>query len=130
MLATPSKTPQRRTAASLHANARPLNFQRNDPNDVMPSARKIKKHGRHHSMNGFDLFDEEHTARADDIPIFTDVNARVPEVDEAEDNPFLGNKKSASRPPRRNTRRGKEPSTEDGLMAAAARNDEGVVYVL
>lgn len=127
MLPTPSKTPKKRNAAALNSTARILSFQPNNPNDVMPSSRKIKKHGRFNSMNGFDLYDEEPASRGDQIEIFTDANARVPEMDEAEDNPFVGPKKSAVRPQRRGRR---APAAEDEEMDEAARREEGVVYVL
>ncbi|KAK5128479.1 hypothetical protein LTR85_003147 [Meristemomyces frigidus] len=126
MLPTPSKTPKKRNVAALNSTSRILSFQPNNANDVMPSSRKIKKHGRFNSMNGFDLYDEEREARNEQVDIYTDVNARVPEMDEAEDNPFLGPKRSASRPQRRG-RRG--PTAEDEEMEEAARREEGVVYV-
>lgn len=128
MLPTPSKTPRKRNAAALNSTARILSFQPNNPNDVMPSSRKMKKHGRFNSMNGFDLYDEERASSGAQIEIFTDANARVPEMDEADDNPFIGSKKSAPRPQRRSRRA--LPTTAEDEMDEAARRDEGVVYVL
>lgn len=127
MLPTPSKTPNKRNAAALNSTARILSFQPVNPNDVMPSSRKIKKHGRFNSTSGFDLYDEEREAMKEQVDIYTDVNARVPEMDEAEDNPFLGSKKSALRPQRR-TRRALTAEEEE--MEEAARREEGVMYVL
>jgi len=127
MLPTPSKTPKRRHDAPLNATARILSFQPENPNDVMPSARKIKKHGRFHSMNGFDLYDEERAPRDDKVEIFTDANARVPELDEVEDNPFVGSKRISSRPQRRTK---KWPTDEEIAMEQAVSREEGVIFVL
>ncbi|KAK5117960.1 hypothetical protein LTR62_004004 [Meristemomyces frigidus] len=126
MLPTPSRTPRKRNVAAMNASARILNFQPQDPMDVMPSSRKIKKHGRFSSVNGFDLFDEEHNSREDNIAIFTDANARVPEMDETEDNPFVGPKRNSTRP-QRSGRRARTAEVE--AMEEAARRNEGVVYV-
>jgi hypothetical protein len=94
----------------------------------MPSPRRIKKHGRFNSVSGFDLYDAQAERQAsDDIPIYTDANARVPEMDTAEDNPFVGPRQAASRPQRRGRR---AKTVEDEAMEEAARRDEGVVYVL
>jgi len=126
MLPTPSKTPKKRQAA-LHTTARILNFQPGDLNDVMPSSRKVKKAGAHQVTEGFELYDDEVQTDCDSIQIFTDANARVPEMDEAEDNPFIGRRKNAPRPQRRGR---KSAAEQDANLIEAARNDEGVVYVL
>ncbi|KAK4547764.1 hypothetical protein LTR36_000722 [Oleoguttula mirabilis] len=110
----------------MNSTARILSFQPNSPSDVMPSSRKIKKHGRFHSINGFDLYDDEREARKEQVDIYTDPNARVPEMDEAEDNPFIGPKKSTSRPQRKGRR---APTAEEQEMEEAAQREEGVVYV-
>lgn len=129
MLPTPTKTPQKRNATALHSTARILSFQPNNPNDIMPSSRKAKKHGRFHSANGFDLYDQERESQREQIDIYTDANARVPEMDEAEDNPFVGPKMSGSRPaPQRRSKRG--VTEEEQTMGEASRRDEGVVYML
>ena len=93
----------------------------------MPSPRKLKKHGRFNSMNGFDLYEEPQQSRGDRIEIFTDANARVPAMDEAEDNPFVGPKRTSTRPQRRSK---KAPTSDELAMEEAARREEGVVYVL
>ena len=104
-----------------------MSFQPNNPNDVMPSPRKIKKHGRFNSMSGFELYDDEREARREQVDIYTDANARVPEMDVSDDNPFIGTKQSASRSQRYGRRAAR---TEADEMEEAARREEGVVYVL
>ncbi|KAK3679281.1 hypothetical protein LTR78_000842 [Recurvomyces mirabilis] len=126
MLPTPSRTPRKRNITAMNSSARILNFEPQDPNDVMPASRKIKKHGRFNSMNAFDLFDEDRPQRSSAIAIFTDTNARVPELDETEDNPFVGPKSITTRP-QRSSRRAR--TAEVDAMEEAARNDEGVIYV-
>ncbi|KAK0265767.1 hypothetical protein LTS09_001004 [Friedmanniomyces endolithicus] len=126
MLPTPSKTPRRRHDAPLNATARILSFQPENPNDVMPVARKIKKHGRFNSMNGFDLYDEERAHRDEMVEIFTDANARVPELDDVEDNPFIGSKRTSTRPQRRTK---KWPTSEEIAMEEAVSRQEGVIFV-
>ncbi|KAK5718608.1 hypothetical protein LTR15_008341 [Elasticomyces elasticus] len=125
MLPTPSKTPVRRKAAALNSTSRVLSFQPEHPNDVMPKPQRIKKHGRFNSMNGFDLYDEDQAPRGEMIEVFTDANARVPELDESDDNPFVGSRTS-SRPQRRSAR--KAPTAEDEAISDAVRGDEGLVY--
>jgi len=86
----------------------------------------MKKHGRLNSANGFDLYDEERESR-EQVEIYTDANARVPEMDGAEDNPFIGPKKCTARPQRRGRR---ATTAEDEAMDEAASREEGVVYIL
>ncbi|KAI6803094.1 hypothetical protein KC332_g14984 [Hortaea werneckii] len=124
MLPTPSKTPKKCKAAALKGTARILSFQPDHPNDVMPSSRKAKKHGRFHSMSGFDLYDEERESDRDQVEVYTDANARVPEMDEAEDNPFIGRKVPATR-----TRRSARTTEDERAMEEARKRDEGVVYI-
>lgn len=128
MLPTPSKTPRnKRNTTAISSTARILNFQHMDTNDVMPTPRKQRKHARLASMNGFDLYDEESAAQhgGDRIEIFTDANARVPVLDEGEDNPFVGPKRRGR--PQRRSRQRKE---EEEAMEERVRREEGVVYVL
>ncbi|KAK5131097.1 hypothetical protein LTR08_001315 [Meristemomyces frigidus] len=126
MLPTPSKTPSKRNNAALNSTARILSFQPNHPNDLMPSSRKIKKSGRFSSINGFDLYDEEREVGMEQVDVYTDANARVPVVDDGADNPFIGNKQTASRPQRKGRR---ALTAEEDEMEEAARREEGVVYV-
>ncbi|KAK3705484.1 hypothetical protein LTR37_013301 [Vermiconidia calcicola] len=131
MLPTPSKTPKKRQAAAISSTARILSFQPDRPNDVMPSPRRMKKHARSlHSMAGFDLYDDEAEAsRGDQIEIYTDANARVPEVDESADNPFVGRKKSAGPRPQRRSRKSAEEMEREQRIEEAVQRDEGVTYV-
>lgn len=99
----------------------------------MPSPRKIKK-SAHRSLSsrvGFELYEddvgEENGERDREIEIYTDANARVPVLDESEDNPFVGPRhRAGARPQRRRARR----SSADAEMERAAERGEGVVYVL
>jgi hypothetical protein len=91
----------------------------------MPSPRRIKKsHTRSLlSQPGFELYEDDMgRGGGAEIEIYTDANARVPVLDESEDNPFVG----AKRPQRRRARR----SAADVEMEERVRNEEGVVYVL
>ena len=136
MLPTPSKTPKKRQAAALHSTARVLSFQPNNPNDVFPSPKQVRKHRRHQSLTnggGFELYEDE-APKSEKIEIFTDANARVPEMDEAEDNPFVGardGRRSGVGRPQRSSRRRSHPQTDDeARIEEAVGRDEGMVYVL
>lgn len=135
MLPTPSKTPKKRQA--ITSTARILSFQPNHPNDVMPSPRRIqKKHARSlNAMPGFELYEDEVDDRGEQIEIYTDANARVPEMDESEDNPFVGRRKKVEqlRPQQRRRgarRKSKEEIERETRIEEAVRRDEGVTYVL
>ncbi|WPG99360.1 Hypothetical protein R9X50_00217400 [Acrodontium crateriforme] len=123
MLPTPSKTPsKKRHVPTPQSTARILSFQPNHINDAMPSARKIKKHN--HSI-GFDLYDEDREAKTSKIKVFTDTNARIPEMDDTEENPFLGPK---VRPQRRSSRKSKAELESDAKLKEAVKNGEGVLF--
>jgi hypothetical protein len=124
ILPTPSKTQRKRKAAAMSSTARVLNFQPYSPNDVMPSPRKMKK-ASHKSSRGFDLFDSGSSGSQEQIQIFTDTNARVPELDGSDDNPFLGPRQTRSSRPQRRAR-----SDEEERIDERAERDEGVMYVL
>lgn len=131
MLPTPSKTPKKRPAAAL--TGRILSFQPEDPNDVMPSPRKIRKQvGRPHTVaTGFELYEDDASLNhADTIEIYTDANARVPEMDESEDNPFVGRRKISKRPQRRARKQNAEEVERERRIDEAVKRDEGVTYVL
>ena len=134
MLPTPSKTPRKRShAAAITSTARILSFQPNHPNDIMPSPRRMKKtsHAHPRSQAGFELYEDDVRAYSnskggagEEIEIYTDANARVPVLDESEDNPFVGAKKALRR-------RGRKREVDlDGEMEQRVRREEGVVYVL
>lgn len=76
---------------------------------------------------GFDLYDEDREAKGSKIEVFTDTNARIPEMDETEENPFLGPK---VRPQRRSSRKSKAELENDAKLKEAVKNDEGVLFVL
>lgn len=83
-----------------------------------------------HSMAGFELYEDEAQSKASDgIEIYRDANARVPEMDESEDNPFIGRKRTQGRPQRRSRKTAAEAERE-AKIDEAVRRDEGVVYVL
>ena len=92
----------------------------------------MKKHARSlNSMAGFDLYDAEAEAsRGDQIAIYTDANARIPEVDESADNPFVGRKKSAGPRPQRRSKKSAEEMVREQRIEEAVQRDEGVTYVL
>ena len=111
----------------MTSTARILNFQPYSPNDVMPSPRKMKKssHTRGQSSRGFDLFEAGTSGSQEQIQIFTDTNARVPELDGSDDNPFVGARQTRSNRPQRRAR-----TEEEEQMQGRAERDEGVMYVL
>ena len=85
----------------------------------------------HTSLAGFELYEEEPERSAGgEIEIFTDANARVPEMDESEDNPFVGRKKSSPRPQRRRDRKTHDQLEHEAQIEEAVGRDEGVTYVL
>lgn len=126
MLPTPSKTPKKRSSA-MNSTARILNFQPYSPNDVMPTPRKMKKssHKRGQSSNGFNLFEEGTGGSQEQIEIYTDSNARIPEMDGSEDNPFVGPRKKPTKKAHRRVR-----TDEEEEMEQRAERDEGMVYNL
>lgn len=82
--------------------------------------------------SGFELYEEEAGSGEGqgEIAIYTDANARVPEMDESEDNPFVGSKRSSTRSQRRRSRKNAEHAARDATIDAAAARNEGVTYVL
>lgn len=111
----------------MNSTARILNFQPYSPNDVMPSPRKMKKssHGRGQSSQGFNLFEEPTSGSQEHIEIYTDANARIPELDGSDDNPFVGPRKTRATRPQRRPR-----TDEEQEMEQRAERDEGMVYTL
>lgn len=136
MLPTPLKTPRKRPAeseAALSSTARVLFPSRpTNVEDVMPSPRKTRKGNR------FSLALSSHeevgggVAASSKIQIYTDSKERVPSVGDEEENPFLSkNAKPHSRKARANfIKRRKSDEERAEEMEEAARNDEGVIYVL
>ncbi|KXL44427.1 MAG: hypothetical protein FE78DRAFT_32669 [Acidomyces sp. 'richmondensis'] len=140
MLPTPSKTPQtqqkkKKNATVLRSTARILHF---------PS---VPGDGERRCRVGFELDSSDEDTTVSDgknkkkrkekeksIPIYTDPNARVPERDEREVNPFLGpavvGGASSSSRKKRGIARGKEEEMEEEEMEERVRRKEGMVYVL
>jgi hypothetical protein len=132
---TPVKTPKKKLVPNVNAAARAL-FQ--DPNGdtelIAPSPRRGRKNKRY---NGFSLesfkAEEDHGAP---VQIFTDSRDKVPEVDTSESNPFIDQPAigDGSRTKRLagGTKRRKVTGERrvDPQVAAAIKNDEGMVYVL
>jgi hypothetical protein len=130
ILPTPSKSLKKRSTANMTSTARILNFQSYSPNDVMPTPRKMKSSGRGQSSRGFDLFDTSGESQ-DAIPIFTDNNARIPELDGSDDNPFMGpRQKQKQKQTRRGRVQGRSKTDEEEEMDERAERGEGITYVL
>lgn len=85
-------------------------------------------------MAGFELYEDDDTERSgngESIEIYTDASARVPELDESEDNPFVGPRRvQQQQRPQRRSRKSAAQMEQDAQIDEAARKDEGVVYVL
>lgn len=131
MLPTPSKTPKKRTAA-ITSTAHMLNFQPADANDIMPTPRRMKKHAKTSSISALAL--GENSGAADGmIDVYTDSNARVPEMDESEENPFIGPRKQAAKAQERGRRtqhRSQRRVSDEVEMEERVQNEEGMIYVL
>ncbi|KAK4974061.1 hypothetical protein LTR66_000051 [Elasticomyces elasticus] len=136
MFPTPSKTPRKShvaAASNVTSTARILNFKPATLEEVMPTPRKQRKHRQLGlAPNGLDDISEEGSPSR--IEIFTDTKDRVPNLDEAEDNPFVGPKKNREqsnqqRRQRKHVKVNKEREQSEREMEEAVRNDEGVLYV-
>lgn len=123
MLNTPAKTPSRkRKDANLNGTARLLFGDNEGLLDPTPSRRN-----RGRRTDPFAIFgDEDVNVEANGIQIYTDSKERVPSLDEDESNPFLSKNASKSA----GKAKSKKKSTHDRQMEDAAKNEEGMVYVL
>ena len=137
MLPTPAKTPRKRDAtknATLKSTARILFPGRSATVDeVMPSPRKAKK-GKLQDFSISSFAEEgDDEASAGGIPIYTDSKERMPSVGVEDDNPFLsknaGGKKKTGGDSRSKRSKAKK-SRHEIEMEDAAKNDEGIIYVL
>ncbi|ETI26020.1 hypothetical protein G647_02797 [Cladophialophora carrionii CBS 160.54] len=134
MLPTPVKTPKKKMVAKANNAARAL-FQENpDMVDFEPSPRRNRKNKRYNgfSLESFSAEDENHGQ----IQIFTDSRDRVPQVDHGRSNPFVdhevNSEASTSQKVEGTSKRRKlsgERKKVDPQVAAAIREDEGMVYV-
>jgi len=97
----------------------------------MPTPRKSRNRRKHAiSLESFaEIVGDDDD---DGIQIYTDSNARVPTINEHEDNPFLTRTRAtngrSTAGPSASRRRKQDPKAEE--MEQAAANDEGMIYVL
>jgi hypothetical protein len=89
--------------------------------DAMPTPKKARRS----KLFSLDL-DDDQRGPSENIEVYTDSKERVPTVDPEEDNPFWD--KPSTKP--RQSKPAKKRSTRDARIDEAARNDEGIVYVL
>lgn len=104
----------------------------------MPSPRKSVRSKRHAVFSLRSLVEEsDEEASPSKIEIYTDSRERVPSLDEGEDNPFVGPRKTyrgpravrkADRAKRNNSDARAEEETD--RMEKAVENGEGLIYVL
>lgn len=81
-------------------------------------------------MAGFELFEDDSAEQnGEAIEIYADPSARVPVLDQSEANPFIGPRQTRQRPQRK-SRKSAAQVEHDAQVDEAARQDEGVVYVL
>jgi hypothetical protein len=115
MLPTPNKSPPKRDHNAMQTTARILNFK--PVNNIMPTPRKKTK-----SRLTLDPDDAVH----EEVEIFTDIQDRIPTVDQTEDNPFIGARKTRAR-----TRAQTAPSSTADVDIEDARSDDekGILYV-
>ena len=125
MLLTPSKTPRKvdvnKQVPALGHVARDL-F--NTQHDELTPRKRQKKY------TGISL--ESFTAEEIEEPfdIFTDSRDRLPTKDESEANPFYGEVAVPETPKRRSKRSVKIPGEGAQSVDAAARREDGMLYVL
>ncbi|KAF2111814.1 hypothetical protein BDV96DRAFT_499061 [Lophiotrema nucula] len=128
-LPTPAKTPRKRVLQSqeeLSSTARVL-FQPRPATleDAMPTPRKYRKSKKEaYSLESFALQADEEDEK---IPIYTDSKERVPEVDAAEDNPFL-TKKGKGKAKANGTSKSRKTDAKTTKMEEAVNRDEGIVF--
>jgi hypothetical protein len=89
--------------------------------DAMPTPKKSRR-SKLFSLGP----DDDLQGNADKIEVYTDSKERIPTVDPDEDNPFLD--KPGTKP--RQSSAAKKRSPRSTRMEQAAKNDEGIVYVL
>ncbi|EME88493.1 uncharacterized protein MYCFIDRAFT_85530 [Pseudocercospora fijiensis CIRAD86] len=149
MLPTPSKTPsmtparKRQRAASLQDTARVLHFQPENPNDAMPTPQQSRKHkaALASKTGAFDLDANKPKRKGNDFTIYTETQARVPEVDKSSGNVFRGRATSSAPPaherarqwdsspsPPPRSRRSAQDLYDEQRMDSAAKQEQGIVY--
>lgn len=112
MFPTPKKTPKKQDSRILHFQAL--------SHDLLPSPRKRRQRITLDSPSG--------SPPEAAVTIFTDSQYRVPDMDQAEENPFVGprhgNRTTTTRP------HSKPKNKEEEEMEQAVQNGEGLIYTL
>lgn len=125
MLLTPSKTPRKpdveKQAPGYGHVARELFATQND--ELTPRKRQKKYTGI--SLESFTAEEVE-----EPFDIFTDSRDRVPSKDGSKANPFFGEVAAPETPKRRSKRSVKIPGEGAQTVDAAARREDGMLYVL
>lgn len=86
---------------------------------------KKSSHSRGQSSRGFELFESGDSPSQEQISIFTDSNARIPELDGSDDNPFLGPRQT-----RNSISQWRVKTDEEEALDERVKRGEGVMYVL
>jgi len=123
---TPKKAPTEAQAASIRAVARNLFAHEEETSTRSPRKQRVPKRYNGISMESFVAEEVE-----EPIPIFTDSQDRIPEVDASAENPFYGNHTTAPEAPRRRSkRRVAVPGEGSQQIEEALQREDGMVYVL
>ena len=132
MLPTPAKTPRKKQIRPTNGMGRVLFPVRPDTvEEAMPTPRKNKRTRRH---VGFTLDSDAESEGG--IPIFTDSQDKVPELDLSEDNPFIDHplKRAAHERPSKakgsKKRKAHSESVTEETIKDAFDREKGMVYVL
>ena len=115
-LPTPRKTPKKRDTGSN--TARVLHF-RTPSDSILSTPRKRRQ------RITLDSPQESEPS----VPIFTDSQDRVPEMEHSDDNPFVGPRRKVRSSSVGHTPRRRQTAEEDA-MDEAVKNDEGLIYLL
>lgn len=126
MLPTPAKTPQKQPDEKMKANVRAVarNLFSTEPETMPTLKRKAKKY----SGLTLDSFTAEEIN--DPIEIFTDSRDRVPEVDNADENPFYGDYVATPIQTRSRGKRVTIPGEGRQDIDEVLDREDGIVYVL
>ncbi|KAI1777312.1 hypothetical protein F4818DRAFT_409919 [Hypoxylon cercidicola] len=125
MLPTPAKTPQKQPDEKMKANVRAVarNLFSHESDTVATPKRKSKKY----SGLTLDSFTAEEII--DPIEIFTDSRDRVPEVDNAGENPFYGDYVATPVQTRAKGKQVSIPGEGKQDMDKVLHREDGIVYV-
>ena len=132
MLPTPAKTPRKKRVQHENGISRVLFPVRPDTvEEAMPTPRRNKRNRRH---VGFSLDSDAESEGG--IPIFTDSQDRVPELDLSEENPFIEHPvkhdvpKKPSKPKVTKKRKADPGSITKETIKDEFDHERGMVYVL